>query len=388
MGRRIGDNIISSQFADVSLHQQLNQANQTIEELTAEIERLRGLEDKKAFENKVVELRSSLLPQGIQKIPLSQIEFNPSQSRQTFSQESIRLLACSLLEHGQQQPILVFQKSFNSYLLFEGERRCRAARSIDWATIDGIIIPKKESVCLEKPETLRRYSILINHHRENLNPLDLAEALIKDISETYGIDAQEIPRLLNALMARLTRKKLVDELTNLTFLDKEQQEEKLKQLEAQDIIKESEGIIARFLLSLQLNPASIKANVFPALKFHEDLKIAIRTQGLGGHHAKVLQQISAEKLGLTDQEAQKIRSSIISEVIEQRLSVAATRQRVAQVISSVGESNKSQKQEPGAVMLETLEKIQVNEISPNNLKALETLLKQKLKEIKTILKPS
>jgi ParB family chromosome partitioning protein len=60
MGRRIGDNLITSQFAQVGVHQELNQANQQIEELTAEIKRLRASGQKSAEEKKVVELRSSL----------------------------------------------------------------------------------------------------------------------------------------------------------------------------------------------------------------------------------------------------------------------------------------------------------------------------------------
>ncbi|NJK51324.1 ParB/RepB/Spo0J family partition protein [Candidatus Gracilibacteria bacterium] len=382
MGRRIGDNLVSSQFAQIGVHQELNQANQKIEELTTEIERLKASGNKSAEEKKVVELHSSLQSQGIQKIALSQIKPNPEQPRQTFSSESLLLLARSLESDGQQQPILLFAHRDKEYFLFDGERRWRAAQLLRWKIIDAVIIPQRDSASLEKPETLRRQALLVNHHRENLNPLDLAEALVKEIATREGISELEIPKLLNALMARLTRRNLVDELTTLVSMTKEKQEEKLQKLASEGVIKEQENQIVRCLLSFQLNPASIKANVFPSLKFSDDLKAAIRNDGLGGHHAKVIQQLNAESLDKSEKEALIIRQQLTKEVIEGKLSVAATRTRVASELAKHTQQEKPLMSTVTQKAIAVITGVKLNEMEKTELEAFEKALKEKLKEIR------
>jgi ParB family chromosome partitioning protein len=386
MSRRVGDNLILNQFAEVSVHQELDRANEQIETLTAEIERLKRSGNKAAEEEKVLELQNSLSTQGILKLPIESIEPNPAQPRKTFNEESLILLARSLEQDGQQQPILVFEKSAKQYFLFDGERRWRAAQKIDWETIDAIVVPVRQTQSLDNPESMRRQAMLANHHRENLNPLDLAEALIQEIALTYEIEEDAIPKRLDAAIARLTRRKAIDRLSILTALDKKEQEAGLTRLIEEETIKEEEKGVIEFLLSMQLNPASVKANIFPALKLFDDLKDAIRSQGLGGHQAKILQQLSPKNLGVTDKQALKMRQQVTQVAIEKKLSVASTRAKVKEVLSNREDSEDAALGVEARKAIALVEKLKFDKMERADLKALETKLKEKLKQIRASLK--
>lgn len=388
MSRRVGDNLILNQFAEVSVHQELDRANEQIETLTAEIERLKQSGNKAAEEKKVLELQSSLSTQGILNLPIEHIEPNPAQPRKTFNEESIVLLARSLEQDGQQQPILVFKKSAKQYFLFDGERRWRAAQKIDWKKIDAIVVPVRQTQSLDNPETLRRQAMLANHHRENLNPLDLAEALIQEIALTYDVEENAIPKRLDAAIARLTRRKAIDRLSILTALDQKEQEAGLTRLIDEETIKEEERRVIEFLLSMQLNPASVKANIFPALKLFDDLKDAIRSQGLGGHQAKILQQLSPKNLGVTDKQALKMRQQVTKVVIEKKLSVADTRVKVKEVLSKKEDSKDAVLDQEARNAIALVEKLKIDKMEKADLEALETKLKEKLKQIRASLKES
>ena len=386
MGRSVGKNLIKNQFADVALHQKLDSAHRHIEELTAEIERLKALGDKQAEELKVVELRSSLEEEGMRIIPLSQIEPNLEQPRQTFSEKNILLLARSLERDGQQQPILVFPKNTEQYLLFDGERRWRAAQKLNWENIEALVIPKCEAAWIENPATLRRKALLANHHRENLNSLDLAEALIAEIAITHRLEKKEIPRWLDAVIARLTRRQSVDLLTSLVSATSEEQEAGLMNLEKDSLIKKEEKLILQFLLSLQLNPASVKANIFPSLKLFDDLKGAVRKKGLGSHQARILQRLSPKNLGQTEAQSQEIRQQLTEVVLGKKLSVTETQKLVREKLAHYNNSEKAILSKEVSQALAQIEKVKPEKLERDELKVLEVSLKQKLKEIRKVLK--
>lgn len=127
--------------------------------------------------------------------------------------------------------------------------------------------------------------------------------------------------------------------------------------------------------------------IFPALKLFDDLKDAIRSQGLGGHQAKILQQLSPKNLGVTDKQALKIRQQVTQVAIEKKLSVASTRAKVKEVLS-----NREDSEEDSALGVEAknaialVEKLKIDKMERADLEALETKLKEKLKQIRASLK--
>ena len=120
-------------------------------------------------------LRSQLQSQsGIVSISVGQIEPNPELPRQTFLPESIEFMSRSLAEDGQLQPIIVIMRE--NLVLFDGERRWRSALALGWQNLQAVIIPE--------PISLHRKALLTSLHREDLNPLDKALAIVPELANT------------------------------------------------------------------------------------------------------------------------------------------------------------------------------------------------------------
>lgn len=362
---KIGENLIQNQFKKVEIHQELSQAQQEIARLTSQLEQLQ----KGA---------------AIAKIPLKKVVFNDKQARQTFHPKETLALARSLEHDGQEQPIFVFALESGDYLVFDGQRRCLAAPSLGWEELEAIILPLPKDVSLDRLEVLRRRTLLTSNQRENLNDLDLAEALIAEIQDLCGLESDQIQKSLSSLKRRFFRQKQGEKLTSLSLETPSVQERKLKDLQAEGLIDLEEMNILSYLLSLQLNPFSIESNVFPCLKLLSDLKESVRHKGLGVYHAKVLQQLNPEKLEISEDEAKLKREEIIAEVISQDWSIAKTRQRVNEILNPKQPSQFSSEIETA---IASITKIKVSqEESSEALKALEATLKKKLKEISQTLK--
>ena len=119
---------------------------------------------------------------GLLEIPLGAIAPNPRQPRTDFADETIDALARSIQEVGVLQPIVV-RRATEGYELVAGERRLRAARRAGLATIPAVI---RES---DDTEALRE-ALIENIHREDLGPLEMAEAF-RELLEELGV-TQEI----------------------------------------------------------------------------------------------------------------------------------------------------------------------------------------------------
>jgi ParB family chromosome partitioning protein len=119
--------------------------------------------------------------------PLDSIQINPHQPRTEFNQQKIQELADSIKEKGVIQPLLVKELE-NGYQLIAGERRLRAA------TLAGL---KKVPVIVKKvtQEEQLEYSLIENMQRENLNPIEEAEAYQKLINE-FNYTQQKLSQVI------------------------------------------------------------------------------------------------------------------------------------------------------------------------------------------------
>lgn len=367
---------LNNYFSGAKQSQQLSQAEEEIQQLKAEIEQLRS-QNSGDLEVQLEELRKQLQSQsGLVSIPIEQIQPNLEQPRQTFLPDSIESMSRSLMSDGQLQPIILIQRD-NHLLIFDGERRWRSAKALGWQTIQAVIIPE--------PASLHRKALLTSLHREDLNPLDKAEAIARELSTVTGLDSQDIPRILSTVVRRLNAQKRIKQVIELITSDATQQQQELESLN----LSEPETVILKLLLDLQLNPASVDANIFPMLALSEDLKAAIR-EGLKGVHAMVLQKLSAKNLGLTEKKAQSIREKITQKVITEKLSVTATRKLVAEVLASHLQPDTVNKK-PNKSVLQTSNRLQ--QLSLESLRSTEQsqliefqqLLRQKLSEVEEIL---
>lgn len=138
---------------------------------------------------------------GLLEIPVQGVSPNPKQPRTHFDDETIDSLAASIREVGILQPIVV-RRVAGGYELIAGERRLRAARRAGLATIPAVIRDSDDT------DTLRE-AIIENIHREDLGPIELAEAfraLLDDLglkqetlAERLGVSRSHIANTIRLL---------------------------------------------------------------------------------------------------------------------------------------------------------------------------------------------
>jgi ParB family chromosome partitioning protein len=119
---------------------------------------------------------------GLFEVPVGAIKPNARQPRTTFTEEPLESLAASIREVGILQPVVV-RRSGEGFELIAGERRLRAAKLAGLATVPVIV---RES---DDADSLRE-ALIENIHREDLNPIELADAF-RELLEELGLK-QEI----------------------------------------------------------------------------------------------------------------------------------------------------------------------------------------------------
>lgn len=123
----------------------------------------------------------------VTEAPVSKIRPNPYQPRREFDAAALQELAESIKEHGIISPLIV-RKSIKGYELVAGERRLRAAKE---AGLDKVPIIIKEY----SDQQLMEIALIENLQREDLNPLEEAEAyekLIQHYSYTQEALAKKL----------------------------------------------------------------------------------------------------------------------------------------------------------------------------------------------------
>ena len=114
---------------------------------------------------------------GVREIEISRIRRNTEQPRMRFDEEALDELAASIRERGVLQPILL-RAVADGYMIIAGERRWRAAQRAQLHTIPGIVRDVDES-------TVAELALIENIQREDLNPLEEAEAY-RQLIERHG----------------------------------------------------------------------------------------------------------------------------------------------------------------------------------------------------------
>jgi len=121
-------------------------------------------------------ITSNLIEEGeqVKEVSINEIRPNPYQPRKEFEQSAIEELAQSIKEHGIIQPLIV-RKSIKGYELVAGERRLRAAKLAGLKEVPVVVKAYTDQQLME-------IALIENLQRENLNPLEEAEAYDKLIS--------------------------------------------------------------------------------------------------------------------------------------------------------------------------------------------------------------
>ncbi len=120
---------------------------------------------------------------GVTEVKLNDIEPNTGQPRKYFDDEKLAQLAESIKQHGVVQPLIV-SRSGSAYKIVAGERRWRAARLAGLQTVPVIVRDFSDRKIME-------VALIENIQREDLNPIEEAEAYNKLIEE-YKMTQEEI----------------------------------------------------------------------------------------------------------------------------------------------------------------------------------------------------
>ena len=116
-------------------------------------------------------------------VNITKIEPNREQPRRNFDEEALEELAESIRQFGLLQPILVHDKK-TYYEFVAGERRWRAAKKAGLKEIPVIIKELTEQEIVE-------ISLIENIQRENLNPIEEAQAYKRLLTE-FNLKQEEV----------------------------------------------------------------------------------------------------------------------------------------------------------------------------------------------------
>lgn len=132
---------------------------------------------------------------GVEEIALVKIRPNPYQPRKHFDPESLAELSESIKTHGLLQPIVV-KEDLDGYILIAGERRLRASKLAKTKTIKAIVVSVSD-------EQMRQHALIENIQRDELNPIDLAQAY-QELIEIHELTHDQLSQTVHKSRAQIT----------------------------------------------------------------------------------------------------------------------------------------------------------------------------------------
>ena len=130
---------------------------------------------------------------GVYDIPIERVLPNPYQPRKYFDEKAMAELAESIKGNGVIQPIVLRQENNNELFLVAGERRLKAAQLAGLESIPAILT---EGNPIE-------ISLIENLQRENLKPVEEAEALEKMIKE-FSYTQEQLAHVIGKARSTVT----------------------------------------------------------------------------------------------------------------------------------------------------------------------------------------
>jgi len=132
---------------------------------------------------------------SVEEIFLKDIKPNPFQPRKTFDEESLLELSESIKNDGLLQPIVVTQ-NLDGYTLIAGERRFRASKLAKLKTIRCVVISSDD-------EKMRKFALIENIQREELNSIELAIAY-DELIKYHKLTHQELSVMIHKGRTHIT----------------------------------------------------------------------------------------------------------------------------------------------------------------------------------------
>jgi ParB family transcriptional regulator, chromosome partitioning protein len=125
---------------------------------------------------------------GLGELLIDEISPNKLQPRKYFDDEKLEELVQSIRENGVLQPVVVQKGKTNGYELIVGERRWRASKKAGLKKIPVVIREVSDTESLE-------LAIIENIHRQDLNPIEEAEAYSR-LANEFGLTQEKLGKRL------------------------------------------------------------------------------------------------------------------------------------------------------------------------------------------------
>jgi ParB family chromosome partitioning protein len=130
--------------------------------------------------------RAGTVAENVFRIPVGQIEPDPENARQHFDADELQALADNMKRHGQLQNAVAWLRGDGRYQLVAGERRLRAAKLANIATLNVLVLPRGIA-----EETRQEMAFAENMARSELKPTEVARHW-KSLMERWGISGREL----------------------------------------------------------------------------------------------------------------------------------------------------------------------------------------------------
>ncbi len=152
-----------------------------------------------AYENELKDkdFAEDELGEIIEELDVNKIDPNPYQPRKEFDLERLKELSESIQRYGLLQPVVVVPNG-KRWILVAGERRLRAHKLLESPTIRAIIA----DVDLDNLR-MRELALVENIQREDLSPIELAEAY-RELIEVHGITHEELANIVYKSRSQIT----------------------------------------------------------------------------------------------------------------------------------------------------------------------------------------
>ena len=214
-------------------------------------------------------------PSAANDLLVDEISPNRLQPRSYFDDKKLEELVTSIEEHGVLQPVVV-QKADSGYELIVGERRWRASKKLGLKKIPAVIREVSDAQSLE-------IAIIENIHRQDLNPIEEAEAyarLANEFALTQEMVAKKVGKSRTAVantlrllkLSRKIKEDLISEKISmgharaLLGLENSKQMEILrKEIIKQDLtVRQTEGRVNKIKAGSvnKPGPSTAKKNIF------------------------------------------------------------------------------------------------------------------------------
>lgn len=139
------------------------------------------------------------------------VEPNPEQPRKEINDDALAQLAASISEKGVLLPLVVCQTGRDRYQIIAGERRWRAAKM---AGLNEVPVLVKDV----SPQDRLELALIENIQRQNLNPLEEAEAYLRLVNE-FGLTQEEVARRVGKERSTVANALRINQLPDFAKVD-------------------------------------------------------------------------------------------------------------------------------------------------------------------------